>query len=26
MCDQLIRASADVLKNNHIPFRLRAAS
>ena len=26
MCDQLIRESADVLKNNHIPFRLRAAS
>ncbi len=26
MCDQLIRASADVLKNNHIPCRLRAAS
>ena len=26
MCDQLIRASADVLKNNHIPFRLQAAS
>ena len=26
MCDQLIRESADVLKNNHIPFCLRAAS
>ena len=26
MCDQLIRESANVLKNNHIPFCLRAAS